>query len=140
MKILYLAFQIAARRQDQRRHGLAHLAQALEQSSSRAIGQLNIDYDKVVMIRLREFQPVGRRKHSVNGVTFRLQAPLKDIVQFLLVFDNQDAHSRHPLMNRWESHPFGPPQLSAAPTTSLCFILAPWRKRSPSAAYARRRR
>ena len=52
LEILHLAFQVAARGQDQRRHGVAHLAQALEQAGAGAVGQLQIEDDQVVVIGL----------------------------------------------------------------------------------------
>ena len=92
LEILHLAFQLAARGQDQHRHGVAHLAHAPQQAVAGAVRQLQIQDHQVVVIGLEIFERVRSRADAIHGIAFAPQAALKDIDEFLLVFDNQDAH------------------------------------------------
>jgi hypothetical protein len=92
LEILHLAFQIAARREDKRRHAVAKFARLLEQACAGAVGQLQVQDHKVVMIGFDIFQTVRSSQHAIHRIAFGLQAALKNIDQLFLIFNNQDAH------------------------------------------------
>lgn len=65
------------------------------------------------MICFGELQSIRDRERAVDRIAFPLQAALKNIIEFLLIFDNQDAHGAVPFGGALWS--IGPMTLSPAP-------------------------
>ena len=92
VEALHLVAPAVARGQDQHRHRAARLAPGLEHGNAVALGQADVEHDRVIGLGVAEKPAFLAVEGPVDGVARRFQRRRDLAVEIAIVFDDEKAH------------------------------------------------